>query len=168
MFTRISRITRTSRITSLILVNNLQKVIVNIALVDELQVLEGSVIAIHHLNEVFLDLRRLLHNAVLIVGELLLEEPFPFAVGELNAIELFELSAQIRNQILLGLDSEILIALTFENRDKPLLQRRLALIQKRILLLRFIAPYDRVLVRLGNQSKIVHYPALLNDSNLSR
>lgn len=67
----------------LILVDDLEPVIVDVLLVDEGDVLGGAVVPAEYLHEVLLDLSSLFHDVLVGVGDGVLEELLPLAVGKL-------------------------------------------------------------------------------------
>ena len=77
----------------LILVDDLKAVVVNVPLVDQLDVLAAAVIALEHLDMVFLDACGLFHDAVVGPGDLLAEEVLPLGFRELDFIQRLQLAA---------------------------------------------------------------------------
>jgi hypothetical protein len=72
---------------------------VDVRLVEQKDVLAGAVVALQHLDMVSLDASRLLHDAVVRAGNLLREEPLPFAVGEPRLVQNLQLGAQVRLEL---------------------------------------------------------------------
>ena len=112
----------------LILVDDLEAVVVDVLLVDEGNVLGGAVVPAEHLHEVLLDLPGLLHDVFVGVGNGVLEELLPLAVGKLVIVQGLQLAAEVGDQVGLLVDWQIRIALLGEQLDELPLQRRLALV----------------------------------------
>ena len=74
-----------------ILVDDLQAVVVDVVLVDQPDILVGSIIPLQHLNVIALDTRGLLNDAIIGTCHVFLEEALPLAVGELDVIEKLQL-----------------------------------------------------------------------------
>ena len=98
----------------LILVDDLEAVVVDVLLVDEGNVLGGAVVPPEYLHEVLLDLPGLLDDVLVGVGNGVLEELLPLAVGKLVIVQGLQLTAQIGNQVGLLVDRQIRIALLGE------------------------------------------------------
>ena len=106
-----------------ILVDDLQAVAVNVVLVYKLDIAEAdSVLAAVNqrkdLDGVVLDGIGFLNDSVILVGENHPEEEVPFAVGEFEVIEAFELSSKIGNEGLFIHYREIFIALLLKLEDE--------------------------------------------------
>ena len=101
-------------LADLILVDNLEIVVVDVLLVDEGDVLGGAVVPPEYLYEVLLDLPGLLHDELVGVGNGVLEELLPLAVGKLVIVQSLQLTAQIGDQVGLLVDWQIRIALLGE------------------------------------------------------
>ena len=130
----------------------------DLRLVEELHVLGRAVLAAEHLDEVLLNRLRLVLNRQPLVGEMRGEEAFPLAVGEGHAVESLELRTQVGDKLALGANRQIGVALLAEDRYEALLQRRLALVQKRIAVAfdGSIAPDDRITIRFSNERVVRH------------
>ena len=63
------------------------------------------------------------------VGDALLEEPFPFTIGKLVVVQLFQLLAKVGDEVRLSMDGQVSIAHLAQQADKLLFQLRLALIR---------------------------------------
>ena len=130
----------------------------DLRLVEELHVLGRAVLAAEHLDEVLLDRLRLVLNRQPLVGEMRCEKAFPLTVGEGHAVEPLDLRTQVGDKLALGANRQIGVALLAEDRNEALLQRRLALVQKRIAVAfdGSIAPDDRITIRFGNERVVYH------------
>ena len=111
-----------------VLVHHLEAVVVDVALVDEADVLRGAVIAPQGDDVLALDAARLVLDAVALGGDVPTEEPAPFGVGELDAVKRFELGAEVGHHVLLGAGLEVLVALPYKLVDESRLKRRLGLV----------------------------------------
>ena len=98
----------------LILVDDLETVVVDVLLIDEGDIFGGAVIPPQHLHKVLLDFPGLLHNMLVGVGDGIGEEPLPLPIGELVAIQSFQVAAQVGNEVGFLVDLQILIALLGE------------------------------------------------------
>lgn len=86
----------------------------DVLLVDEGNVLGGAVVPAEYLHEVLLNLPGLLHDVLVGVGNGILEELLPLAVGKLVIVQSLQLTAQIGDQVGLLVDWQIRIALLGE------------------------------------------------------
>ena len=141
----------------LVLVQHLQTVVMDVLLVDQLDVLEASIIAVQLLHAVFLDAEGLLHDACIGSGDVLLEEVLPLVVGELHVVEQFQLTSQVGYQVLLAGNRQPVIRLLLQLLDKLPLECRLALIALLARGLRRILGNDRAFVRHGNVIYAIWY-----------
>ena len=101
----------------LVLVDDLQPVVVDVGLVDELDVLRRPVVALEDLDVVLLDADGLLGDAIVRTGDLLGEEPFPLGVAERDAVQCFQLGTEVRDQLRLGRDREVVVRLPLQQLD---------------------------------------------------
>ena len=122
----------------------------DVLLVDEPYVLSRAVVALENLNIVVLYLARLFKRLFALVGDLGLEEALPFAVCELYMVQRLKSAAKVGDQLGLGVEIKVFVALFAEKRDEPFLERGFALVEKRVLLLRLVTSDDRILVGLGD------------------
>ncbi len=116
----------------LVLVDDLQTVVVDVDLVDERDVLRRPVLTPERLDMILLDADRLLPHRVIRRSDHRGEEPLPLPVGELDAVQRLKLCAQVREQVLLRSDRQVLIRLLPQQPDKLRLQLRLRLIPRRL------------------------------------
>ena len=114
-----------------ILVDDLQFVVMDVVFVNEVDIFDGAVGAGEELNVIVLNDGGFFADAAVGIGDGLLEEAFPFGVGEREAVQFFEFSAQIGDEFGLGGDGEILIRLGLQECDKCLFEFRLGLIGDR-------------------------------------
>ena len=112
-----------------ILIDDLQAVVVNILLVDQSDVLYGTVIAFEQLDMVFLDSCGFLKDAVIRTRNAGAEEPFPFRITEMDDIESLQLMTKIRHKTRFRRNGQKLIGLSLQLCDELALQFRLALIR---------------------------------------
>lgn len=104
--------------TDLILVDDLHKVVVDVLLVDQRDVLAGAVVTAQDLNKILLQTLRFLGDAVVGVGDTVREKACPLAAREGIAVQLFELNPQIALQLVLVMDLQILIPLRLQHTDQ--------------------------------------------------
>lgn len=97
-----------------VLVYDLRGVLVYVRLVDELYVSRQPFVSGEHLNVlVSLNPRRLLLDSFALGGfeDVVVQESFPFVVGEMVVVEFFKLDSQVRHNFVFGVDVRIGIAL---------------------------------------------------------
>ena len=105
-----------------ILVYDLDEVIMDVVLVKQLYVLAFSCVPFENLDIVVLYLLSLGYNIIIFVRYALTEEPLPFTVCEVVGVELFQLRAQVPDEVGLRVDREILIPLLPKESDELLFQ----------------------------------------------
>lgn len=101
-----------------VLVDDLQGVVVDISFVDERDVDERAVGAGPGLDVVFLNGFGFLNDAHVGIADVFVEEPDPFVIVEAEAVEAFDLAAEVGNEFLLGVDWEIFVGLACEAIDE--------------------------------------------------
>ena len=101
-----------------ILIDDLQAVVVYALLVNKLNIFAFPVIPAEHLYIVLLNQTGLFENAGVCVCQHLVPKPLPFAVRKAIVIQLFQLCAQIRDQIGFFMDGQPLIAQLAKQSDK--------------------------------------------------
>ena len=69
---------------------------------------------LQQLDVVLLDADRLLDDPVVGARDALGEEPLPLVVGERDAVQRFELGAQVGDQLAFGRDRQVLVGLLSE------------------------------------------------------
>ena len=116
------------RILRIVLIDNLQKIIVDILLVNQRDVLACAVITFQDFDSIFLKGFCFLNNALIGICDIFRKKAFSFAVCKGVAVEPFNLFAEVDNQIFLFMDSQILIAQFPQTADKFLFQFRFTLI----------------------------------------
>jgi len=140
-----SALVRTLAPGHLVLVDDLEPVVVDIRLVDERDVLGRPVVAPQDLDVILLDAQRLLDGTLVGAGDTLPEEPLPFAFAERDPVERLELPAQVRDELGLARERQVLVGLSLEDADELPLQRRLGLIRRLVRGLRDVLGDDRAL-----------------------
>ena len=125
-----------------VLVDDLQAVVVDILPVEDAEVFLLAVVEEKGLHVVLLDEPRLLHDAVVLIGQDSIVESFPFSVSKGNAIELFHLPAQVADELLLGVQRQILVGLVLQQSDKGIFQRGFALVLRLCLRLSLVVGDD--------------------------
>ena len=112
-----------------ILVDDLDKIVVDILLVDEVDVPAFPVVPLQDLDVIFLYSGGLGYNIIVLVGNALVEEVLPFVVCEMVAVQLLKTCAEIGYEVRLRMDRQILISLLYQQPDELLLQLSLALVR---------------------------------------
>ena len=149
-----------------ILVNDLQAVAVDVVFVYEFDVSEADSIlaAVHQrkdLDGVVLDGIGFLNYSVILVGEDHLEEEVPFAVGEFEVVEAFELGAKILYEGLFVRNREVFIALLLKLADECRFEGCFALIAALALVVTLEFRYQSAFRILGYEPKLCHYRCIL-------
>ena len=98
-------------LADLVLVDDLESVVVDAPLVDQQHILGGVVVPAKQLHVVFVDTYRLFGNAVVLPGNAGGEEPVPFGIRELKAVQQFQLGSQVTDQVGLRTDRQVLVGL---------------------------------------------------------
>ncbi len=131
----------------LVLVNDLQLIIVDVRLVNQRNVLRRPIIAPEDLDVVLLDTRRLLDDAIVGTCDLRREELLPLGIREGHPVDLLELHAEVRDQLCLRCDRQVLVGLPLEESDHLLLECGLRLIRISLRRIVNILSDDRALRR---------------------
>ena len=121
-------------LADLILIEHLNKIVVDVLFVDEGDVFGGAVVAVKHLNKVLLDAACFFDDTVVFVGDAAVKELLPLAVCETIAVELFELRAEVLDQILFVTDADVFIALLLEHMNELRFEGGFALVGGGVLL----------------------------------
>ena len=74
---------------------------------------------------VLLDAHRLLDDAVVLAGDLVVEEVCPLRVGEGDLVQRLKLSAKVCHELRLRGDRQVRVCLRFKEANQFLLERRL-------------------------------------------
>ena len=98
-------------LADLVLVDDLESVVVDTSLVDQQHILGGAVVPAKQLHGVFVDAHHLFGNAVVLSGNAGGEEPVPFGIRELKAVQQFQLGSQVADQVGLRTDRQVLVGL---------------------------------------------------------
>ena len=104
-----------------VLIDDLKKVVMDVLLIDQGDVLGGTVITLQDLDIVLLDLSGFLNDMVIRICQGILKEPVPFGIGEGVAVQNLQLLPEIRDQLCLRMNRKIFIALLSEHTDEFLL-----------------------------------------------
>ena len=102
---------RTVRLLHLILVDDLQAVVMDVLLVDQCDIFGTAIIPVQYLHIVFLNLPGLFRNMLVGVGNYITKELLPLRIGKLVVVQLFQLTAEVSNQFILGMQRQIGVAL---------------------------------------------------------
>ena len=95
----------------LILVDDLQAVVVDVLLVDQRDIFGTAIIPVQYLHIIFLNLSGLFGNMFVGVGNYITKELLPLRIGKLVVVQLFQLTAEVSNQFILGMQRQIGVAL---------------------------------------------------------
>lgn len=114
-----------------VLVDDLERIIVNIPLIEDIDIFIFTIISLQYLHVIFLYRRCLLHDMLILIRDGSREEMFPLRITEFVFIELFELFSEIGLEVSLTSYGEILIGLLLELCDELSLQCILTLIMLR-------------------------------------
>ena len=101
-----------------VLVDDLQAVLVDVFFVDQGDVFGAAVVPPQHLDEILLDLAGLFHNVFVGVGDGVDKELVPLAVGKGVVVQGLQLAAQVGDELRLGVDGQVGIALFGELPDE--------------------------------------------------
>ena len=153
-------------LTDSVLIDDLKKIIMDVLLVDQGDVLGGAIITLQDLDKVLLDLPSLLNDMIIWIRQGVFKEPVPFGIGEGVAVQDLQLLPEIRDQLCLRMNRKVFIALFGEHTNEFPLQFSFALIAVGPGLYRLIFRDNGVLRCLGNDIKIRHLHHL-NSYNLS-
>ena len=141
----------------LILVDDLQAVVMDVLLVDQRDIFGTSIIPVQYLHIVFLNLPGLFGNMLVGVGNYITEKLPPLRIGKLVVVQLFQLTAEVSNQFILGMQWQIGIALLTQQSDKLFFQFRLALVAVRAHLGGFIGSNNGILIGSRNDIEKGHF-----------
>ena len=89
----------TVSLSDLVLIDDLQKVVVHIFLVNEGNILGRAVITNQDLYIIFLNFTSLFENSVILVGKILIKKSIPLVVGKGIAVQFFQTVTEIGNQV---------------------------------------------------------------------
>jgi hypothetical protein len=145
-----------------VLIDDLQEVRVDVPLVDQRDVLGGAVVSLQDLHVVLLNAAGLFRDALVLIRQGILEEAFPFRIGEAVSVQLFQLRAQIGDEVGLRVDGQVFIALLAEQADEFLFQCSLALVALGTRLDRLVFRDDGVLRSFGDNIEIRQRPRPLS------
>ena len=93
----------------------------NVLLVNQVDVLGLASISFKDLDMVFLYLGSLCFNAFVLVGNHIIEETLPFAVGEGVVIKSLQLHTEVIHKVLFRVDREVVVSLLGEGLNQLLL-----------------------------------------------
>ena len=140
----------------LILVDDLQAVVVDVFLVNQRDVFGAAIIPVQHLHIIFLNLPGLFRNMLVRVGNCITEKLLPLRIGKLVVVQLFQLTAEVSNQFILGMQRQIGIALLAQQPDKFFLQFCLTLVAVRAHLGGFIGSNNGIFI--GSRNNVIIHP----------
>ena len=101
-----------------VLVDDLERIVVDIDLVEQVDILDCSVVARQQLHMVFLNDGGLLYNSTVLVGKTTRKETRPLGIRKRIVIEFLQLTAQVCNQLRFGMNRQIIVCLFGQQLDK--------------------------------------------------
>ena len=140
----------------LVLVDDLQAVVVDILLVNQRDIFGTAIIPVQYLHIIFLNLPGLFGNVLVGVGNYITEKLPPLRIGKLVVVQLFQLTAEVSNQFILGMQRQIGIALLAQQADKLFFQFRLTLVAVRAHLGGFIGSNNGIFI--GSRNNVIIHP----------
>ena len=111
-----------------ILIEDLDRVVVDVVLVDEANVEGGAIISDEVLDMVGLNLLGLLDHPLILVGKDSIEEGVPLTVREFVFVDNLKLLSQVLDKVLFIVDGEVFIPLFSKSMEEGSLQARFALV----------------------------------------
>ena len=111
-----------------VLIEDLDRVVVDVVLVDEANVEGGAIISDEVLDMVGLYLLGLLDHPLILVGKDSIEEGFPLTVREFVFVDNLKLLSQALDKVLFIADGEVFIPLFSKSMEEGSLQARFALV----------------------------------------
>ena len=139
-----------------ILVEHLNMVVVDVLLVDELHVLRAAVVAGDVDDFGALDAFGLVLDAHLGRSNMLLKELFPLLVRKSQMVEPFHLLAQVGDELRLGGDFDIFVALLHKLLDEAGLQCRFALVAIVLARQRLVVRHHRAVLLFRYDFEVFH------------
>ena len=146
----------TVALTDLILIEHLNGIVVDVLFVNQRDVFGGAVVAVKHLNKVLLNAACFFDDTVVFVGDAAVKELLPLAVGEGIGIELFELRAEVLNQILFVMNMNVFIALLTEHFNELRFEGGFALVGGGVLFDGCVGRNNGVFGCFGNDVEVGH------------
>ncbi len=137
-----------------ILMDDLQAIVVDVLFINEPDVLALPVVPVEHLHFVLLNQLRLFHHAAILFCQHFPPEPFPFAIGKDVSIQLFQLGAQVSNQVGLLVDGKVFIAQLPQQAEELIFQVGFALVRLRAPGLGGVLGDNGAFLALGNDIEI--------------
>ena len=141
----------------LILVDDLQAVVMDVLFVDQCDIFGTAIIPVQYLHIVFLNLPGLFGNMLVGVGNYITEKLPPLRIGKLVVVQFFQLSAEVSNQFILGMQRQIDITLLAQQPDKFFFQFRLTLVAVRAHLGRLIGSNNSIFIGSRNDIEKGHF-----------
>ena len=145
----------------LILVDDLQAVVMDVLFVDQCDIFGTAIIPVQYLHIIFLNLPGFFGNVLVGVGNYITEKLPPLRIGKLVVVQLFQLTAEVSNQFILGMQRQIGIALLAQQPNKLFFQFCLALVAVRAHLGGFIGGNNGILIGSRNDIEKGHFKFLL-------
>ena len=150
-----------------ILVNNLYRVVVDVLLINQSDVLATAVVSLQDLHIVLLNKAGLFYNAVISIGKVLGKEPFPFVFREGITIEFLQLLSKVIHQFVRTVYLQVSVTLLGQLLDKGGFKCCLTLVGIRASLLGFVFRYNSRFGSGNNYVILAHSLASLKVNSLS-
>ena len=109
---------RARSVIDFVLINDLERIVMDIAFIEQVDILDRSVVARQQLHMIFLNDGSLFDDSAVFVGDTTRKEPRPLSVGKVIAIEFLQLAAQVGDQFHLVMDRQIFVSLSLQQSDK--------------------------------------------------
>ena len=91
--------TRSFILTDRILIDDLKKIVMDVLLVNQRDILGGAIIPLQDLYKILLDLPGLLYDMVVRIRQRILEKPVPLGIGECIVVQNLQFFPEIRYQL---------------------------------------------------------------------
>ena len=145
-----------------VLVNDLQKVVVDVFLINEGNILGRTIVSTKHLYIVFLNLSGFLYNALVLVCKRIFKKAFPLVVRKGKVVQLFQLRPQVGDKVALFMERQTLVSLFCQHLEESFFQIMLGLVAAGLPLLRFVFCHNGVFCGLCHKVKKGHGVPLLS------
>ena len=125
-----------------VLVHHLQTVIVDILLINQGDIHGSAVLTGKVLHMILLNLTGLFHDSIVVIGNFMFEKAVPFFVGKAILIEPLQLHAEIVDQSIFAVNSNVFVTLFHQHFNECLFQCRFTLVRIRAFYLRFVLSHN--------------------------
>ena len=126
-----------------VLVDDLQRIVVDIAFVEQINIFDRSVVACQQLDEILLNNGGFIDDARIGIGNTTCKETRPLRVGEGIVVQFLQLQPQVGDQFGFGMNRQIVVSLSGQQVDKGAFEFRLRLVLFFGAVFGLIVAYDR-------------------------